>query len=86
MTAQKVRRTSRVAAQYISEADLLESLWLDLASSFERTLPIPYVQAAILNWLNPYIYGVATALRDKLHINSHCLMEDFDNKLLAPKA
>ena len=44
-----------VAAQYTSEADLLESLWLDCASHFARALPIPYVQAAILNLLNPYI-------------------------------
>ena len=54
-TAQKVRRTSRVAAQYTSEADLSKLLWLDLASRFVHAFPIPYVQATILNLLNPYI-------------------------------
>ena len=55
-TARKVRRTSRVASQYTSEADLFELLWLDLASQFARALLYPsYVQAAILNLLNPYI-------------------------------
>ena len=34
LTAQKVRQTSRVAAQYTSGADLSELLWLDLASRF----------------------------------------------------
>ena len=39
-----------------SEADLSELLWLDLASQFARALLYPiYVQAAILNLLNPYI-------------------------------
>ena len=36
-------------------------LWLDHASHFAHMLPIPYVQATILNLLNPRI---ATALRD----------------------
>ena len=40
--------------QYTSEADLSELLWLDFASRFTLALPIPYVQAAILNLLNPY--------------------------------
>ena len=51
----KVRQTSTVASQYTSEADLSELLWLDLASHFALALPIPYVQAAILNLLNTYI-------------------------------
>ena len=54
-TARKVRRTLRVATKYTSEADLLESLWLDRASRFACAFPIPYVQATILNLLNPYI-------------------------------
>ena len=41
--------------KYISGADLSESLWLDRASRFVLVLPIPYVQATILNMLNPYI-------------------------------
>ena len=50
----------RVASQYTSEADLHELLWLDLASHFVLALPIPYVQAAILNLLNlkDFIYGL----------------------------
>ena len=55
--SQNVRRTSKVVSQYISEADLSELLWLDLASRFVLALPIPYVQAAILNLLNPYIWS-----------------------------
>ena len=43
--------------QYTSEANLSELLWLDLASHFALTLPIPYVQAVTIT-----IYGVATAL------------------------
>ena len=58
-TARKFRRTARVyiASQYTlsSEADLSELLWLDLALRFAHALPIPYIQAAILNLLNPYI-------------------------------
>ena len=55
-TAQKDRRTLRVVSQYTSEADLFDLLRLNLASRFRLTLPIPYVQAAILlNLLNPYI-------------------------------
>ena len=49
---------------FVSEADLSELLWLDLASRFALALPIPYVQAAILNLLNPYIRS-ATVLRDR---------------------
>ena len=61
-TAWKVRRISRKASKYtseadLSEADLSESLWLDRASRFTRVLPIPYVQNAILNLLNPYIWS-----------------------------
>ena len=37
--------------QYTSEVDLSESLWLDRASRLACTLPIPYVQDAILNLL-----------------------------------
>ena len=53
------------ASQYTSdsEANLSESVWLDRASCYARVLPIPYVQAAILN----PIYGVATALRDTVY-------------------
>ena len=47
------RLHKRLASQYTSEADLSGLLWLDLASRFAHT-PIPYVQAAILNLLNPY--------------------------------
>ena len=36
-----VRRTSRVASQYTSEADLSELLWLDLVSRFVRMLLYP---------------------------------------------
>ena len=39
-----------------SEADLPESIWLYRASRFALALPIPYIQAAILNLLNPYNY------------------------------
>ena len=44
------------SCEYTSEVDLLELLWLDRASCFARALPIPYVQAAILNLLNHYSY------------------------------
>ena len=52
----------RVASHYTSE-DLSELLWLDGASCFVLVLPIPYVQAAILNQLNPtcILYEAATA-------------------------
>ena len=55
-TAWKIRQISSVAAQYTSEADLSELLWLYHASRFTHVLPIPYVQTAILNLLNPYNY------------------------------
>ena len=46
---------------------MLKSLWLDRASRFACVLPIPYVQAAILNLLNPYIRS-CYALRDIIHV------------------
>ena len=61
-TARNIRQTSRVASQYTCETELL---WLDLALRFARALPIPYVQATVLNLQSLYNYGVATALRDK---------------------
>ena len=74
-----VRRTSRVASQYASEADLFELLWLDLALHFALAVPIPYVQAAILNLLNPYnLYGVATAFRDSSQ-STHSILKLFTN-------
>ena len=52
---ERLRRTSRVALQCTNEADLSELLWLDCASRFVLALPTPYVQATVLNLLNPYI-------------------------------
>ena len=54
-TARKVRQTSRVASQYISEADSSKLLWLDCASCFTLARPIPYVQAAILTAQSLYV-------------------------------
>ena len=53
-----------------AEADLSELLWLDLGSRFVLALPIPYVQTAILNLLNPYMIHCMHGLR------FYCILSD----------